>query len=121
MRSGVVHMRCVFLSLPAIALVWVVGLRTSAPADAADDYDLAIRYVGENPADAEPVFANNIQGVAQDGAHWFITQTEDLWRFPIGMDTSRIHVWGDWPFSGSGTVIDPYPTVTQAINLAWDG
>jgi hypothetical protein len=53
------------------------------------EYEMAIRYVGEYPANAEPNFSTNVQGVAQDGNHWYITQTTDLWKFPIAMP------WGD--------------------------
>lgn len=50
------------------------------------DYGMAIRYIGEHPGDAEPVFADNIQGITTDGSYWYVTQTEDLWKFPLQMN-----------------------------------
>lgn len=78
-------MRTEVMSLARGAIASALSICGSSPV-LADDYDLAIHYLGEHPADAAPVFADDIQGIAQDGARWFITQTEDLWRFPIGMD-----------------------------------
>ena len=48
-------------------------------------YETAICIHNEYPSDTEPAFANNIQGIAQDGAHWYITQTKDLWKIPMSM------------------------------------
>ena len=47
---------------------------------------LPVRYSHEYPANAWLDFSHNIQGVTQDGYYWYVTQTEDLWKFPLNMN-----------------------------------
>jgi len=53
-------------------------------------FGVPLRYRGEQPSDSEPVFADNIQGITTDGRYWYITQTGDLWKFPIDMDWDAV-------------------------------
>lgn len=82
---------------------WIILAVTPAVSQP-PDYEMAIRISHEYPANTEPTFANNIQGVTQDGSYWYVTQTEDLWKFPIGMN------WNDVSEGGSvlHTELDDY-------------
>ncbi len=82
-----------------LLLCWIILAVTPAVSQP-PNYEMAIRITHEYPADAEPTFADNIQGITQDGYYWYVTQTEDLWKFPIGMN------WND--VSAGGSVLHAY-------------
>jgi len=43
-------------------------------------------YLGNYPEERSGFWTDNIQGVTHDDDHWFITQTDRLWKIPITQD-----------------------------------
>lgn len=41
-------------------------------------------YLGEYPKNRRNGWNKNLQGVCHDDKNWFFTQTEKLWKFPVG-------------------------------------
>lgn len=74
--------------------VLILNRAAIARAQPIENYTLPYRFLGDCPSDtSSPGFSNNIQGIATDGAYWYITQTSWLWKFPFHMDWSDVH-WG---------------------------
>lgn len=51
-----------------------------------DGYEL---YLGGSPQQ-ETSWSNDAQGVAHDDNNWFITQTETIWKIPVGRDLRTV-------------------------------
>lgn len=48
----------------------------------------ATLYKGDYPRDQENFYSNNLQGLAHDNEHWFITTTDRIYRIPLSFDLS---------------------------------
>src|SRR5262245_907005 len=81
-----------------------------AAAQALPYYEMPLRYLGEFPANEETGCANDIQGITQDGAFWYITQTDLLWKIPL---TRSLTDLPDWPFNDPTL---PVTTLSKYIN-----
>lgn len=53
-------------------------------------YESYFDYLGDHPKNAEVAWAINAQGLGNDGEAWFITQTADIWRVPVGQDLQGV-------------------------------
>ncbi len=63
-----------------------LGLLTLAlPAAAQDQKFFNYLDGADYPADANPGFHDDVQGVTHDGAHWYFTQTYKIWKVPVGV------------------------------------
>jgi hypothetical protein len=49
------------------------------------------KFVGEYPADFEGDWTDNVQGLTHDDTHWYLTQTLDIFRIPVGRDFAQDH------------------------------
>ena len=47
-------------------------------------------YLGNYPKNANPGWHDDPQGIARDASHWFITQTETIWKIPVGHDLGSV-------------------------------
>lgn len=45
-----------------------------------------VEYLGNHPHDSSTGWSDNLQGVTHDEQHWYITQQDRLWKFPVGHD-----------------------------------
>lgn len=61
-------------------MVW--GLSAAA----GEPFEAFYRPAGVHPAGTATAWANDAQGIATDGAHWYITQTDRVWRIPVSED-----------------------------------
>src|SRR5262245_62141117 len=50
------------------------------------DYEAYYLYLGSCPRDDEIDWTEGLQGIAHDNDHWFITQTEAIWKVPVEHD-----------------------------------
>lgn len=48
-----------------------------------------VKYLGNYPADRNNGWSEGLQGVAHDQNHWFFTQKDKLWKFPVGHDLKQ--------------------------------
>lgn len=82
--------------------LWAMALAAGAvasPLRAEQPYESYYRYLGEYPAEANPGFHEDVQGVTHDLNNWFITQTATVWKIPVS--NSLIEVSG----SDSGVLV----------------
>jgi hypothetical protein len=47
------------------------------------------QYLGNYPKERENGWSKDIQGVTHDDHNWFFTQTNKLWKFPVGHDLNK--------------------------------
>lgn len=47
------------------------------------------RYLGNYPKDRNTGWSVNMQGVTHDENHWYFTQEQKLWKFPVGHDLNQ--------------------------------
>lgn len=47
------------------------------------------RYLGNYPKDRNTGWSVNMQGVTHDEDNWYFTQTDKLWKFPVGHDLNQ--------------------------------
>lgn len=82
------------------ALILALGLMETSAALVSDwhePYESYFLYLGEYPANANPGWHEDVQGVTHDTTHWFITQANDdnpseqaLWKIPVGHDLASV-------------------------------
>ena len=72
------------MNAPA-SLLAVLALPSAAFAQHAG-YEYALRFLGDYPAETNPGFHEDIQGVTHDDDHWFFTQAKKIWKVPVGQD-----------------------------------
>ena len=65
-----------------IVLIWanIVG------SEGFPNYEAAIRFIGEYPANEDPDWSDRNQGVTHDCCNWYFTQTYQIWKIPVGVD-----------------------------------
>jgi len=56
----------------------------------AQESEFFFSYLGDYPADANPGWHEEAQGLAHDRDNWFITQRETLWKVPVEVDLNRL-------------------------------
>lgn len=47
---------------------------------AAETCEAPYRFIGDYPGDANPGWHENVQGLAHDDDHWYITTTLEIWK-----------------------------------------
>jgi hypothetical protein len=70
-------------------LIGLTGLPTPQTPGGAEPYESYFMYLGDYPDEANPGWHENVQGLDHDDSHWFITQTEKLWKIPVTHDLAR--------------------------------
>jgi hypothetical protein len=71
------------------ALVLMPGA-TVRVAEAQPSYSAYYRYLGNYPDDADTPYADNIQGLAHDDSHWFISQAATLWKVDVSVSLAAV-------------------------------
>jgi hypothetical protein len=51
----------------------------------AQESELYFKYLGTYPADANPGWHDEAQGLAHDHQNWFVTRRDSVWRIPLGL------------------------------------
>jgi hypothetical protein len=75
----------------ALCAIAVLVLASPAWADGGGaTYESYYRFLGDYPGDEEPDWSDNVQGVTHDQDNWYITQTQRLWRIPVGLDLEDV-------------------------------
>lgn len=84
----------VFSMILTWALVGLSGVSTAGSLKAYESYFL---YLGEHPANANPGWHEDVQGVTHDDSYWFITQAHEedtseqaLWKIPVSHDLGSV-------------------------------
>ena len=49
-------------------------------------YEAYYLYLDNYPSHRNTGWHENVQGIAHDDNHWFITQTDTIWKIPVGHD-----------------------------------
>jgi hypothetical protein len=65
----------------------LTGVQVGTLADSGEA--LAFRYIGSYPADCMTGWGVDLQGVTHDSLHWYFTQKDVLWRFPVKQDLGQ--------------------------------
>lgn len=93
-----------------VIIVFVIVAGCGAEARAAEeDYQAYCLYrAGFDYPSGNPPYDQDVQGIGHDQDNWFITQTHDLWKIPVGLSLGSVEE-GD-----PGVVrrqIDDYPEI----------
>jgi hypothetical protein len=72
-------------------------------------------YLGNYPKERSTGWSNETQGLAHDATHWYITQRDALWQFPVGFDLNS-PIGGTNPASGVFRV--PTPNISVAVRTS---
>jgi len=73
-----------------IAVLCAVGAQGASPARAQSQGEGYYFYLGNYPDDRNTGFHEDVQGVAHDADHWFITQTATLWKIPVSRNLNSV-------------------------------
>ncbi len=73
--------RLLFASRVSLGVAAFAPALSASPTSAQPVFQM---YIGGYPQ-AETSWSNDTQGIAHDDNHWFITQTEALWKIPVGL------------------------------------
>ena len=65
------------------------GLNIAEPSSR-QNYEGYYLHLGDHPAEENPGWDTEAQGLAHDQDHWFITQDCCLWRIPVAKDLSTV-------------------------------
>jgi hypothetical protein len=57
-----------------------------------DEWPAPLAEIASHPGDIAPSWSEHIQGVANAPGHWFISQADRLWRFPMDLDLTAADV-----------------------------
>jgi hypothetical protein len=55
-----------------------------------ENYQAYYLFLGNDPDELESDWSSDAQGLTHDDAHWYITQTEDIWRVPVSMNLNNL-------------------------------
>lgn len=58
---------------------------------------LRVEYLGNYPSDRQTGWSEGLQGVAHDQNHWFFTQKDRIWKFPVTHDLNQTVKLGSLP------------------------
>ena len=47
-------------------------------------------YLGDHPSSRSPGFHKNVQGIAHDNDHWYISQARKIWRIPVSHNLDSV-------------------------------
>ncbi len=67
-------------------------------------------YIGNYPDEVDTAWSEDVQGIAHDDDHWFITQTKVLWSFPVDFDLGTAFSIFSLP---SGVMRAPMPNTLE--------
>ncbi len=72
-------------------LFWLISIIIIQPLPVIGfpNYEAHTRFIGEYPANDDPDWSNDLQGLTHDAGNWFITQTWQIWKIPVGVDLNH--------------------------------
>lgn len=74
--------------LATLAVLILAGAQEAAAQ--VTTYERYIRYLPNDYPGGGTDYSGNVQGVAHDDAHWFFTQTEDIWKIHVCKDLEDV-------------------------------
>jgi hypothetical protein len=105
------RLACATLTAAAVATVGTAAL-AGGHASGAARCPTFHTYLGNYPKERQVAWAEEAQGLAHDGANWYVTQRDALWRFPVGFDLNSSISGTD---ETRGVLRVPIPSITVAI------
>ena len=76
-----------------LMLVTILEMFLALPVAAQDGpppYESYLLYLSEFPDNEENGWSENVQGISHDDNYWYITQTWELWKIPVGTNLGSV-------------------------------